>query len=312
MVDAPVQDWGLIDESNITELRNDISMFRRRSEEYSRLNSSLDTILEMKTFATENQVYVPGLPKLLDLYTSAVTQGKHIQKQSWWKKIRKMRDWEGSEIAFKRRCERVWLLAHQTSTIVDHEVSKMTIGRVSIRRRRSLDGLVDQAVPDLVQPHNQHGDTPMRSTPPNTGVVAPSPSITLSEETIRNIAEMSAERTLERFTLERLILYRRPSGRIFQSVNLFNGCIVNPSRGAVPTVNFGGTNNRGAAMNTYPTEVWNGADDIDGTSDDESHYDTATDATRSGSERHSGSAISLGAQSMQSLAGTSRSPSGIW
>ncbi|KAG1785387.1 uncharacterized protein HD556DRAFT_1422971 [Suillus plorans] len=309
MIDAPVQDWGSIDESNITELRNDISMFRRRSEEYSRLNSSLDTILEMKAFATENQVCVPGLPKLLELYSSAVAQGKHIQKQSWWKKIRKMRDWEGSEGAFKRRCERVWLLAHQTSTIVNHEVSKVTIGRVSIRRRRSLDGLVGQAEPDLVQRHNQHGDTAttQRSTPPNTGVVAQSSSTTnmLSEETIRKIADLSAAKILER-------LSGRPPGGISQTVNHFHGCIVRPGRGAAPTVNFGGKNNRGADIKTSPTEgvEWNGADDIDGISDDESNYDTATDATRSGSGRHSGSAISLAAQSMQSPAGTSRSLSG--
>ncbi|KAG1901890.1 uncharacterized protein F5891DRAFT_1025986 [Suillus fuscotomentosus] len=312
MVDAQAQDWGLIDESNITGLKNDIPMFRGRREEYSRLNSVLGTLLQMKTFATENQVRVPGLPRLLELYSIAVDQGKHIRKQSWWKRIRKMRDFDGSQEEFKENCEAIWILAHQTSLIVhkDAEKSKARIARESIQRRRSLDGLVDQAEPDLVQRHNQHGDTAMRSTPPNTGVVAQSSSITtntLSEETIRNIAEMSAAKTLERF-----ILHGRPPGGILQSVNHFHGCIVSPSRGAAPTVNFGGRNNRGAAMNTYPTEVWSGADDIDGTSDDESHYDTATDATRSGSERHSGSAISLGAQSMQSPAGASRSPSGIW
>ncbi|KAG2047306.1 hypothetical protein BDR06DRAFT_1013987 [Suillus hirtellus] len=272
---ASVQDWGMINESNITELKNEISMFRGRREEHRRLNSSLDTLLEIKAIATENQVHVPGLPKLLKSYSSAITKGEQlIRKQKWWKKVLKSREWHGIEDEFKGSCEVVWNLAHQTSFAVhkNADKSKARIARESIQRRRYPDGLVDQAEPDLVQRHNQHGDAAMRSTPPNTGVVAQSSSITLSKETIRNIAEMSAAKTLERF-----ILHGRPP-----------------------------------AMNTYPTEVWNGADDIDGTSDDESHYDTATDATRSGSERHSGSAISLGAQSMQSPTGTSRSPSGIW
>ncbi|KAG1799559.1 hypothetical protein EV424DRAFT_1439427 [Suillus variegatus] len=316
MTAAPVQDWGRIDKSNITTLRNDIPNFLGAQKEYSLLNSTLDHMLEIKDVATQSQVRVPVLSKLIQSYSEAVAKGTELKEQGLWKRIRKMREWHGSKDEFKKSCESVWKLAHQTSFVVHKDVdeSKAGIARVSIRRRRSLDGLVDQAEPDLVQPHNQHGDTPMRSTPPNTGVVAQNLSITLSQETLRNIADITAAKTLERFTLERLILYDRQPGRILQTVNHFHGCIVRPGRGAAPTVNFGGKNNRGAAIKTSPTEgvEWNGADDIDGISDDESHYDTATDATRSGSERHSGSAISLGAQSMQSPAETSRSPSGIW
>ncbi|KAG1827807.1 hypothetical protein EV424DRAFT_598533 [Suillus variegatus] len=250
MVDAPVQDWGRIDESNRIELRNDLPLVRGGRKEYSLLNSSLDAMLETKAIATKNQVRVAGLSKLLDMYFQTVAQGKHVRTQGFWKRIRRLREWHGSQDEFKANCRAVWDLAHQTSSIVhrDADESKAGIARVSIRRRRSLDGLVDQAEPDLVQRHNQHGDTAMRSTPPNTEVVAQSSSITtntLSEETIRNIAEQSAARTLERF-----ILYGRPPGGILQSVNHFHGCIVSPSRGAAPTVNFGGRNNRGAGEYT--------------------------------------------------------------
>ncbi|KAG2101346.1 uncharacterized protein F5147DRAFT_709217 [Suillus discolor] len=271
MVDALVlQDWGLIDESNSAELRNDLPMVRGGRTEYSLLNSTLDAMLDTKAIATKNQVRVPGLTKLLDMYFQTVAQGKHVRTQSFWKRmIWKAGDWHGSQDEFKENCKAVWDLAHHTSSIVHRyaDESKAGIARVSIRRRRSLDELVDQAGPDLVQRHNQHGDTATtrRSTPPNTGVVAQSSSITtntLSEETIRNIAEMRAPKTVKQ------LIYRRLSGRISQIVNRFHARNVGPSRGAAPTVNVGGKNNRGTAINTHPTEVeWNGADDFDGISD---------------------------------------------
>lgn len=68
MVDAPVQDWGLIDESNSTELRNDLPMVRGSKKEYGRLNSTLDTMLEMQAIATQNQVRVPGLSNLIEMF----------------------------------------------------------------------------------------------------------------------------------------------------------------------------------------------------------------------------------------------------
>lgn len=299
---TPVQDWGLIDESNIASLRNDIPINRGSRKEYGLLNSTLDAMLEIKAVATKDEVHVPGLAKLIEMYFLTVAHGKHLRQQGWWKKIRKMRDWHGSEDEFKGRCQKVWHLAHQTSYFVHtHADNSKVIPRVSIRRRRSLDGLV-QAEPGLVQSHNQHGDTPMRSTLPNVGLVAQGSSKnsintnTLREETVQRIAEMTAAKTLEQFILHgRLGLF----GGIPPTVNNFNGCIVKPSGRATHTVNFGGNNNRGAAVNICPspTEVGgNGADDIDDTSDDELLHDTAIDATRSVSERHSSSVISSEAQ----------------
>jgi hypothetical protein len=316
---TPVQDWGLIDESNLTMLRNEIPMVHGGRKEYGYLNSALDTMLEIKEIATRDEVRVPGLTKMVEKYLQAVTRGKQLQKQSWFKRIRKMRDWNGSNDEFKENCENVWHLAHQTSFFVraHAENSKaVVIPRVSTRRRRSLDALV-QTQPDPVQLLNQHGDTPMRSTTPNVEPVAQSSNTnsiitsTLQEETVQRIAVMTAAKTLEQFILHgKLGLF----GGIPQTVNHFNGCIVRPGGRATHTVNFGGRNNRGAAVNIppSPTEVeGNSVDDIDGTSDDEALHDTANDATRSVSERNSSPAISSDAQnnnpiliSTQSLTGT--------
>ncbi|KAG2039663.1 hypothetical protein BDR03DRAFT_950801 [Suillus americanus] len=300
----PVQDWRSIDKSNITWLRNEVPKVRGGRKEYGQLNSALDTMLEIKTVAIQHQLHIPGLTKMIEKYFQAISQGKHLRQQGWWKRIRKMRDWHGSADEFKENCQEVWHLAHQTSFVVHAHVDNpeaAVIPRVSIRRRRSLDGLV-QAEPGLVQSHNQHGDTPMRSTLPNVGLVAQGSSKnsintnTLREETVQRIAEMTAAKTLEQFILHgRLGLF----GGIPPTVNNFNGCIVKPSGRATHTVNFGGNNNRGAAVNICPspTEVGgNGADDIDDTSDDELLHDTAIDATRSVSERHSSSVISSEAQ----------------
>lgn len=295
---TPVQDWGLIDRSNITALRDDIPVTLGSRKEYRYLNSTLDTMLEIKDIAIQRQVRVPGLTKLIEMYFQTIAQGKHLQEQGWWKRIRKMRDWHGSKEQFKARCKRVYKLAHQTSFVV-HMDNSEAVPRVDIRRRRSLDGLV-QAEPDLVQQHNQHDDTPIRSTPPNVGVVAQSSSENsintniLQEETVQRIANMSAERTVEQLTL-RGILFGVP----LQTINHFNGCIVRPGGRATHTVNYGGSNNRGAAVNicSSRTEIeGNGADDIDDTSDDELPYDTAINATQSVSERHSSPAIPLEAQ----------------
>ncbi|KAG2074003.1 hypothetical protein BDR04DRAFT_1229556 [Suillus decipiens] len=312
---TPLQDWGSIDHSNITELRSDIPMKTRgNKKEYRRLNSALDTLLEIKAIATERQVYVPGLAKLIEMYFQTIAQGKHLRQQSLWSKFRKLRDWNGSEDEFKIRCEAVWNLAHQTSCDVHRNIDN-SVPPVDIRRRRSLDGLV-QAEPDLAQRHNQHGDTPIRPIPPNVGVVAQSSSqnintTTLQEGTVLHIAELTAAKILEQFRL-RDILFGAP----LQTINHFNGCIVRPGGRATHTVNFGGSNNRGAgeyiillcshvanlallAVNVGPSRAeveGNGADDIDDTSDDELLHDSDINATQSNSERHSGPAIPLEAQ----------------
>ncbi|KAG2745895.1 hypothetical protein P692DRAFT_20836428 [Suillus brevipes Sb2] len=285
---APLQDWGLIDESNGKALRDEIPLVRGSSKEYRLLNSTLDTMLEMKAVAIQNQVRVPGLSKLIEMYYQSVSQGKHLRQRGWWGKIRKMRDWHTSEDAFKTRCQAVWNLAHQTSFMVHtmdvHTDKSETIPGGSIRRRRSLDGLA-QAEPnfDLIQPHNPVDDTPTRFTPPDVGLVAQSSSKncinanTLQEETIRHIVEMSSAKTLEQF-----ILHGRLSGWIPQTVNHFTGCIVRPGAGTGYTLNVGGKNNKGAVVNKCPspTEVeGNGVDEIDDTSDDESHHDIAVGAT---------------------------------
>ncbi|KAG1753329.1 hypothetical protein EDB19DRAFT_1668619 [Suillus lakei] len=309
---APLQDWGFIDESNMATLRNEIPRVRGRRKEYGLLNSTLDSMLDTKAVATKTQVRVPGLSKLIEMYLQTITQGKHLQQQGWWKRIRKMRDWHGSEDEFKGRCQTVWHLAHQTSFIVHaHADNSEVISRVSIRRRRSLDGLV-QAEPDLVQRHNQHGDTPMGCTSPNAGLVAQGSSEhsidanTLQEETVRHIAEMSAAKTLELF-----ILHGRAPGGILQTTNNFNGCIVRPGGRATHTVNFGGSNNRGAVnICLSSTEAeGNGADQIDDTSDNMSFQDAAIDASRSVSEWH-GSPVPLQAQN-SNPAMTMKSPTEI-
>ncbi|KIK41250.1 hypothetical protein CY34DRAFT_806282 [Suillus luteus UH-Slu-Lm8-n1] len=285
---APLQDWGLIDKSNETELRNDIPRIFRGKEQFGLLNSTLDTILDIKKVAIQNQVEVPGLANLIDKYMQAIAYGTQLKEQSFWKGIRSLRDWHGTKDAFKHHCKTVCTLAHQTSFLVhtkDARTDKSeTNPEGSIRRRRSLDGLV-QAEP---QPHNSFDDPPMRSTPPDAGLLAAqSLSInanTLQEEMIRHIAETSAAKTLEQF-----ILHGRLSGWIPQTINNFSGCLVRPGRGTGYTVNNGGENNKGAAMNKFPspTEVrGNGTDDIDDTSDNDlpdkvtldllGHYDVSS------------------------------------
>lgn len=295
---APLQDWGLIDKSNDTALRNDIPRVRGGRKEFKLLNSTLDTMLEMKAAATEKQIPVPGLSKLIEIYLQTVAQGTHLREQGWWKRFRKLRDWHGSGDEFKERCQTVWHLAHQTSFMVHAHADKSeTTPRGSIRRRRSLNGPVQAELDlDLIQPHNPHGDTPKRSTAPSarlaaqsstTNIIINTNTVTFPEETVRHIAEMTAAKTWEQFILHG----RLP---IPQTINNFNGCIVRPGGGATHTVNFGGSNNRGAAVNLCPspTEVeGNGADEIDGTSDDELLHGTAVGAAGSVSERHSSSVI---------------------
>ncbi|KAG2364054.1 hypothetical protein BDR07DRAFT_1608445 [Suillus spraguei] len=307
MAAIPIHD---IDKSNIVALRDDIPKVRGGRDEYALLNKTLDAILDIKTVATQQQVCVPALSKLLELYSETIAQGRKLRQLSWWKRIRKMRDWHGSIDEFKGNCETLWSLAHQTSFFVhNHHVDKSkVISGGPIRQRRSLDGLF-QAEPDLVQRHNQHGDTPIRSTPPNIGVVAQSSSKNnintniLQEETVQRIAEMSAAKTLEQFILHgRLRLF----GAAPQTINHnhFNGCIVRPGGRATHTVNFGGSNNRGAAVNVCSsrTEIEeNGSNDIDDTSDDDLLHNTAINATQSVSERHSSSAIPLEAQNNNTL-----------
>jgi hypothetical protein len=123
----------------------------------------------------------------------------------------------------------------------------------SIRRRRSLGGLV-QPEPnlDLIQPQNPFDDTPMRSTPPDAGLVAQSSSKncinanTLEEETIRHIADTTAK------TLEQSILHGRLSGLKphNKTINKFNRCMVRPGGGTGYTMNVGGKNNKGAGKYT--------------------------------------------------------------
>lgn len=290
---APLQDWGSIDKSNDTALRNDIPRVFRGKKQFSLLNSTLDTMLDMKEVATQNQVEVPGLANLIEKYLQAIAFGTQIKEQSFWTGIRKMRDWHGSENEFRSRCKTVWHLASQTSYSVHKRASKLeTTHGGSIRRRRSLDGPA-QAEPnlDLIQPQNPFDDTPMRSTPPDAGLVAQSSSQncinanTLQEERIRHIVEMSSAKTLEQF-----ILHGRLSGWIPQTVNHFNGCIVRPGGGTGYTLNVGGKKNKGAVVGKCPspTEVeGNSADEIDDTSDDESHHDIAVGATGSVSEGQS-------------------------
>lgn len=288
MVAPLVQDWGLIDESNCKALRDAIPLVRGSREEYSLLNSTLDTMLEMKAAAIQNQVCVPGLSKLIEMYFQSVAQGKTLRKRGWWGRIRQMREWQGSKDAFKTRCKAVWHLAHQTSFLVhtmDAHTDKSEMNpEGSIRRRRSLDGLA-QAEP---QPHNQFDDPPMRSTPPDAGLAAQSSSInanTLQEEMIQHIAETSAAKILEKF-----ILHGRLSGWIPQTINNFSGCLVRPGGGTGYTMNYGGENNKGAAVNKCPspTEVrGNGTNDIDDTNDKDlpdkvtldllGHYDVSSD-----------------------------------
>jgi hypothetical protein len=65
---APLQDWGSIDDSNVTALRNDISSVFGGRKQFRLLNSTLDTMLDMKAAAIEKQIFVPGLSKLIEMY----------------------------------------------------------------------------------------------------------------------------------------------------------------------------------------------------------------------------------------------------
>ncbi|KAG2135810.1 hypothetical protein DEU56DRAFT_806639 [Suillus clintonianus] len=138
--------------------------------------------------------------------------------------------------------------SHKTSFDVHARAdSPEVFPRVSIQRRRSLDGLV-QADSDPIQRHNQHRDGMTRSTSPDARPVASSSSEnninanTLQQETIQQIAEMSAAKTLELFTLHGELPGSPPI------TNTYNGCIVRPRGRAAHTVNFGGKNNKGAAV----------------------------------------------------------------
>ncbi|KAG2148697.1 uncharacterized protein EDB93DRAFT_1144324 [Suillus bovinus] len=282
---APVQDWGTIDESNLTMLRNDIPLVRGSREAYESLNSALDILLEVKGIATKDQIYLPELPRLIRMYTNAVTQGKHLRRQKWWKRIRNMRDWEGSEAQFKTHCQRVWNLANQTSCTVHEHAGKP---KETVPR----GGSVDQAEVNLAQQHNQHV---AQSSSQNSMIIN-----RLPKETIQLIVELSTTKVVELLLCGRL-------GGIPQNVTQYYGCIVGAGRRAAPTVNFGGRNNRGSAVNTSPssTEVeGNGADDIDDISDDESQYDSAIDAS---SVRPSISTISLEVQDSDSITTSMRS-----
>ncbi|KAG2135806.1 hypothetical protein DEU56DRAFT_389520 [Suillus clintonianus] len=175
-----------------------------------------------------------------------------------------MRDWNDSKDEFKENCQAVWDLAHQTSFIVHARAHKLEVtSQVSIPRRRSLGGLV-RGESDPVQRHNQHGDTMMRSTSPNARPVAWSSSEnninanTLQQETMQQIAEMSAAKTLEL-----LNLHGRLSG-VPQTINNFKGCIVRPSGRAAHTVNNGGKNNKGAAASSSTGTVDFGGTDNGG------------------------------------------------
>jgi hypothetical protein len=65
---SPVQDWGKIDESNKARLRSEIPRVAGSSKEYARLHSTLDTMLEMKGVATQHQLHVAGLARVLQTY----------------------------------------------------------------------------------------------------------------------------------------------------------------------------------------------------------------------------------------------------
>ncbi|KAG1767442.1 hypothetical protein EDD22DRAFT_875890 [Suillus occidentalis] len=282
---ATEPDWRSIDES----LRDDIPRLRLGGRKpFIRLNSTLDTMLDIKAVATKKQIHVPEIVDLLEQYLDAIAQGKHLKGRAWWKSLRRMRDWRGSKDEFKENCNRVWNFSHQTSFMVNtraramHADNSAAVPQEPIRRRRSADGLV-QAEPnlDLDQPHNPFDDPLMRSTPLDAGLVAQSSNKnctnanTLQEETIQRIAA----KIWEQFTL-----HGRSPGQWVpqtQTINHFHGCNVRP----------GGEDNKGAAVNKCPspTEVkGNGTNDIDDTSDHKhlpdqvtldllGHYDVSTD-----------------------------------
>ncbi|KAG1726948.1 uncharacterized protein EDB91DRAFT_1165055 [Suillus paluster] len=204
---------------------------------YSLLYSSVDTLLETKRKAADAGLRVPGLQDLLDNISSeAVTEGKRLERRKWWYRCRNMRD-------CKKQNE-----TYQTSFAILAKVDEAASSHgAPVSRRRSFEEL----------------DTPSPAmatiTPANIGPIvdnskestAASGSVDVSQhETVLHIAEVTAARTLELFLRHSGV----PGGEI---VNHFQGCIFGPS-GTAPTVNFGGRNNRGAAVANpflFPTEA---------------------------------------------------------
>ncbi|OJA09380.1 hypothetical protein AZE42_06819 [Rhizopogon vesiculosus] len=208
-------------------------------------------MLEIKEVATEGQIHVAGLSKMVDKYFQAIAQGKELNRRSRWKKLRNMRDWKTGNDKFQLECNRVWKIVHQTSSLVNVEADRRTF-RGSIPRSRSLERL-DQAEPNLVTGLDQHDNTPAIATPANpllrsqTSSGTITTSINANEETVRRIAEMAAAKTLELFLQHRILPVT--------TINNFQGCVVNPGRRTVSTVNFGGQNNKGAGDPLTPTEA---------------------------------------------------------
>ncbi|KAG2135803.1 hypothetical protein DEU56DRAFT_981006 [Suillus clintonianus] len=210
---SPVQDsWGPIDESNEQTLKNRIS--RVHGEEGGLLNSALDIMLKTKVVATNSQIPVPGLPRMIDFYMESLDEGGDLGQLKWWKKLQNRSDWNRRKHRLNANCHAVFHLAHNTSFIVHAKADE--VARAFVRRHRSFEGIYRE------------------SSPANTGAAAQTSSAFREEGTNANTAVAST-------------LGLRAGGT--QRITSITLNLAAPSE----AMNFGGTSDGGAAVNPRPT-----------------------------------------------------------
>ncbi|KAG2150398.1 hypothetical protein DEU56DRAFT_922657 [Suillus clintonianus] len=240
---AQIMDWASIEESNRATLKSQIPRVRGGKKEYGLLTATLETMLEIKEIATQEELEVPGVTLMTRQYLRAIKQGNDLKSGSWWKKIRNMRDWDDDRELFRGTCQRVWNLANQTSLDLAKKTEKAA-SRAPIKRRISLETIYEHG-----RRHNQLEDTAAASTAANNEPAAQKaePSATTSEkihmfqeETIRHVADATAAKIFE------LLLHRHSKGNVHINNYDFQGCVIGASGRTAPTVNYGGKNNKGA------------------------------------------------------------------
>ncbi|KAG0696945.1 hypothetical protein DFH29DRAFT_948695 [Suillus ampliporus] len=193
---SPVQDWGLIDESHRETLKNDIPRVRGGRLEYTHLNATLDTLLEIKRVATQSQVHVFGLGNTIELYFDAIGQGKQLRAQGWLKRLWNARNWNDSKDRWKLDCAAVCHLARKTSSAVHAKVDRGPSPAFA-RRRRSFEEI-------LHAPHerqNQHNilsiSTPVRAAQSlsETATTSANTNAFREEDTVQHTADMAARQS---------------------------------------------------------------------------------------------------------------------
>ncbi|KAG1752988.1 hypothetical protein EDB19DRAFT_1670984 [Suillus lakei] len=268
-------DWASIDETNRAKLESEIPRLRRGKEEYGLLTETLNTILETKAVATQGGVEVPGLKLMLGQYHRAIYQGKKLQSQSWWKKIRNMRDWDDKRETFKIACKRVWDLANTSFAVAARAEKAASRGEYSnkvlispvqlcssapIRRRISLEAVCEHG-----RRHNRLDDTAAVSTATNNEPAAQNAELSATSEkidmcqaeTVRQVADATAARIME-------LLVNRQTRVGLHINNHYQGCVVGASGRTAPTVNYGGKNNKGAIVNPFLSPAETDGNSIDG------------------------------------------------